>query len=88
MWIFIQKTGRTELVLNPDHIARLLGEGGTEVADPRVPVKDETITEVTSSIPATGTVVTGEEVQPEEQHEEVYEIIDISHKRRKRRASQ
>lgn len=40
MWIHLPN-GRTELVLNPDHIKRLLSEGGHEVPDPREPVKAE-----------------------------------------------
>lgn len=40
MWIHLPN-GRTELVLNEDHIKRLLSEGGREVPDPRVPAKVE-----------------------------------------------
>jgi hypothetical protein len=34
--------GREELVLNEDHVKRLLGEGAVEIVDPRVPQESET----------------------------------------------
>lgn len=40
MWMRLS-SGREELVLNEDHIKRLLGEGAVEIADPRMPQETE-----------------------------------------------
>jgi len=34
-------SGREELIVHPDHIARLLDEGGVIIPDPRVPVSEQ-----------------------------------------------
>ena|SRR5882762_7855183 len=41
MWMRLSN-GREELIVNEDHVKRLLGEGAIEIADPRVPQAPET----------------------------------------------
>jgi len=78
MWIFVKQTGRVELVHNVDHIARLLGEGGTEVEDPRVShVQEE------QALPQEPEQVEQERVPEQEQVSDEHQVIDIGKRRRR-----
>jgi hypothetical protein len=39
MWLKLPN-GRDELVVNEDHVKRLLNEGAVEIPDPRIPLED------------------------------------------------
>ena len=45
MWLHNAKTGATTIVVHPDAIARCLGDGWVECADPRMVIVDPVATE-------------------------------------------
>ena len=48
MWMRLSN-GREEIIVNKDHVKRLLSEGAVQIADPRVPQEVETPQEEAST---------------------------------------
>ena len=45
-WMRVKATGKVVPVIDPEHVKRLLEEGGVIVPDPRVPQEPEPVTQV------------------------------------------